>query len=69
MSWWLHELLQLLYLVHSIVVCGHTGVVDCAEPDNYWIPDAALHRSTKHQYSWFTLDCKVYSTAMQRCTG
>ena len=34
--------LELLYLIQGIVVCGHPGVVDGAESDYHWVPDAGL---------------------------
>lgn len=39
--------LECLYLVQCVVVCGHSRVVNSGEPDNHWIPDAALQPPTQ----------------------
>lgn len=42
--------LELLYLVHRVVVCGYTRVVDSAEPDHHWVSNATLQGQKSNEY-------------------
>ena len=36
---------HLLDLIQGVVVCADACIVDCGEPHNHWVSDAALHAS------------------------